>query len=262
MGAVNHAAHSVWVARTTRQPPATPIRRRASQVKPASFAGIPQISPVAGSSTQHKRGGEGSQAGTRFQSQDVQSPDARGYHQNTLPHQPGPPPPPHRSYQRPLDSVLPGQCRALNAICRFSQQGFAGRRPGAQPQPSPVVFPPGPKIQAPASSDLLIIPGPGKSPPQRVLRTLLAGRAQHTPAGDPEIGRPKRASQPEARRGPDGRRPQQLCIPERWGGARPKAAADQASRSSPALPTPLPLGREQPQRLSSPTRTVRVSARG
>ncbi|KAJ1154453.1 hypothetical protein NDU88_007205 [Pleurodeles waltl] len=174
---------------------------------------------------------------------------------------PGLRPPPHRSYQRPLDSVLPGQCRALNAICRSSQQGFAGRRPGAKPQPSPVVFPPGPKIQALASSDLLIIPGPGNSPPQRVLRTLLAGRAQHTPAGDPEIGRPKRASQSEARRGPEGRRPQQLCIPE-GGGARPEAAADQASQSSPALPTPLPLGREQPQRLSSPTRTVRASARG
>ncbi|KAJ1208303.1 hypothetical protein NDU88_003689 [Pleurodeles waltl] len=175
---------------------------------------------------------------------------------------PGLRPPPHRSYQRPLDSVLPGQCRALNAICRFSQQGFAGRRPGAKPQPSPVVFPPGPKIQAPASSDLLIIPGPGKSPPQRILRTLLAGRAQHTPAGDPEIGRPKRASQSEARRGPEGRRPQQLCIPEGGGGCGQKHAADQASRSSPALPGPLPLGREQPQRLSSPTRTVRASARG
>ncbi|KAJ1207820.1 hypothetical protein NDU88_003210 [Pleurodeles waltl] len=174
---------------------------------------------------------------------------------------PGLRPPPHRSYQRPLDSVLPGQCRALNAICRSSQQGFAGRRPGAKPQPSPVVFPPGPKIQAPASSDLLIIPGPGKSPPQRALRTLLAGRAQHTPAGDPEIGRPKRAPQSEARRGLEGRCPQQLCIPE-GGGPRPEAAADPAARSSPAPPTPLPLGREQSQRLSSPTRTVRAIARG
>ncbi|KAJ1105321.1 hypothetical protein NDU88_002729 [Pleurodeles waltl] len=141
---------------------------------------------------------------------------------------PGLRPPPHRSYQRPLDSVLPGQCRALNAICRSSQQGFAGRRPGAKPQPSPVVFPPGPKIQAPASSDLLIIPGPGKSTPQRALRTLLAGRAQHTPARDPEIGRPKRAPQSEARRGPEGRRPQQLYIPERGG----EGAVARSSRRS------------------------------
>ncbi|KAJ1092714.1 hypothetical protein NDU88_005824 [Pleurodeles waltl] len=89
---------------------------------------------------------------------------------------PGLRPPPHRSYQRPLDSVLPGQCRALNAICRSSQQGFAGKQPGAKPQPSPVVFPPGPKIQAP--------PPPISSSSQgQASHRLSAPSARFLPAG-------------------------------------------------------------------------------
>ncbi|KAJ1171968.1 hypothetical protein NDU88_003825 [Pleurodeles waltl] len=175
---------------------------------------------------------------------------------------PGLRPPPHRSHQRPLDSFRQGSAGPSVQYAGLLQQGFARRRPRAKPQPSPAVSPPGSKVQALASSSHLTVPGPGKSPPQHALRTPLAVRAQHTPAGNPEIGRPKNAPQSEVRRGPGVRRPQPLCTPERGGRPRLDVAADQASRSSPALSALLLLGREQPQRLPSPTRTVIASARG
>ncbi|KAJ1171296.1 hypothetical protein NDU88_003159 [Pleurodeles waltl] len=249
--------------RATRQLPDALISRSASQVKPASFTGVPQISPVAGSSTQHRRGGGGEPGRHQVPEPGCSSPRHQGV--------------PQKHTAAPARASAPRLTARINVhlilCCQGSagpsvqyagpQQGFAGRRPGAKPKPSQVVFPPGPRVQAPASSNLLAIPGPDKSPPQRALRTPLAGQAQHAPVGDSEIGGLERAPQSEVRRGPEGRRPQPLYTPEKGGGGpRPGAAADQASRSSPALSAPLPFGREQPQCLPSPTRTVKASARG
>ncbi|KAJ1170003.1 hypothetical protein NDU88_001884 [Pleurodeles waltl] len=132
------------------------------------------------------------------------------------------------------------------------------------------------------------VSGPSRNPLQPSLHQCLKFRPSPPPVASPSTGqedlhlgtpsarRPGPACtsrEPENReaqgnspaggpRGPRGRRQQPQCTLERRGRARLDIAADQASRSSPALPALLFLGREQPQRLPSPMRTASASARG
>ncbi|KAJ1171623.1 hypothetical protein NDU88_003483 [Pleurodeles waltl] len=93
---------------------------------------------------------------------------------------------PRLTSRLPLGSVLPGQCRALDAIRRTSAV-FVWRQPGAKPKSSP----PGPRTQVSASSSLLAIPGPGshhRSAPSERLSS--AGPSAHQP-GARESGGPE-----------------------------------------------------------------------
>ncbi|KAJ1194020.1 hypothetical protein NDU88_003315 [Pleurodeles waltl] len=118
----------------------------------------------------------------------------------------------------------------------------------------------------PASSILLEVSGPGshhRSAPSECLPP--AGPSTHQPeareSGGPEE-LPSRGSEGAQRVGAPSRRTPAAKKKGGGGEPRPEAAADQATRGSPALSSPLPLGREQPQRLPSPTRTAEASARG
>ncbi|KAJ1205586.1 hypothetical protein NDU88_001014 [Pleurodeles waltl] len=173
---------------------------------------------------------------------------------------PGLCPPPHRLYQCPLDSLCQGSSGPSVQYAGLLQQEFAGRCLRAKPQLPPTVSPPGPKVQALALSSRLTVQGPGRSPPQHALCMPRAIGAQHTPARSPRIGMPKKALQPEVIRGPGGRCQQPQYTLERGGRPRLDVAADQASRSSPALPAFSFLGRSV-LRVSPPPRAQSELAR-
>ncbi|KAJ1201018.1 hypothetical protein NDU88_004834 [Pleurodeles waltl] len=187
--------------RATRQLPDALNSRSASQVKTASFTGVPQISPVAGSSRQHRRGEGGEPGRHQVPEPGCLSPRHQGVPQKHTA-APARASAPRLTSRVDVHLILCCQGSAGPSVQYVGpQQGLAGRRPGAKPKPSQVVFPPGPRIQAPASSNLLAVSGPGshhRSAPSA--RLLLAGPSTH------QLGtREARKSSPvEGRTGPRG----------------------------------------------------------
>ncbi|KAJ1166705.1 hypothetical protein NDU88_007102 [Pleurodeles waltl] len=137
-------------------------------------------------------------------------------------------PPPHLSRRLPLGSVLPGQCRAPDAI-RRTPATFVWRQPGAKSRPSQVVSPPGPRTQAPAFSSLSALPE----------HLLSAGPSAHQPeareSGVPEE-LPSRGPEGAQMAGAPSRRAGQKQIEKEGGGA---AARSSRRSSSPRLPRTL-----------------------